>query len=406
MRMVVDLPAPLLPRKPKISPRCDVERQVVDGDELRRSAASGRGRRWRASRGMALSCVMCRPTRALEPRLGEAGVGDARACDRARPAAARSARRARRCSWRRRRAKRSPTTRRASAARADAVCRGGDRRAARVELEPALLAPRTSSCRSNSAIRASSGPRARPRPRPARPRRRPPSQSDQLTLTDASHESCHVVRARKDARVRPRVVVAAVDADLRPAAAARRVARARATPSTRSSSARRSGRCARASASSAVDVCRWRGAASSAAPRLDRPTAVDADQAPKIRLGDCRARCAPRSPARAGATRCASADSTSFGGISPWSSRLRRSRTCASMLSSDRATHLLGLARGDQRPERARDLEPQIGARRGEVLAGRVALGARGALERVVPAAGVDRPLQVEPRPVVVGTSG
>ena len=34
MRMVVDLPAPLLPRKPKISPRATVERQVVDGDEV------------------------------------------------------------------------------------------------------------------------------------------------------------------------------------------------------------------------------------------------------------------------------------------------------------------------------------------------------------------------------------
>ena len=34
IRMVVDLPAPLLPRKPKISPRATVERQIVDREEL------------------------------------------------------------------------------------------------------------------------------------------------------------------------------------------------------------------------------------------------------------------------------------------------------------------------------------------------------------------------------------
>ena len=39
MRMVVDLPAPLLPRKPKISPGAHDERHVVDGDERRQTAA-------------------------------------------------------------------------------------------------------------------------------------------------------------------------------------------------------------------------------------------------------------------------------------------------------------------------------------------------------------------------------
>ena len=34
MRIVVDLPAPLLPRNPKISPWRDVERDVIDGDEV------------------------------------------------------------------------------------------------------------------------------------------------------------------------------------------------------------------------------------------------------------------------------------------------------------------------------------------------------------------------------------
>ena len=31
MRMVVDLPAPLAPRNPKISPRCDLEADAIDG---------------------------------------------------------------------------------------------------------------------------------------------------------------------------------------------------------------------------------------------------------------------------------------------------------------------------------------------------------------------------------------
>ncbi len=34
MRMVVDLPAPLGPRKPKISPRPDLEVDVIDSDEI------------------------------------------------------------------------------------------------------------------------------------------------------------------------------------------------------------------------------------------------------------------------------------------------------------------------------------------------------------------------------------
>ena len=91
MRMVVDLPAPLLPRKPKISPRRDVEGHVVDGDELAEAAgqvADDDRRRYRprarSSRGFA-----------------RAGRRRRRACDRARPAGARTARRARRC-WSRR----------------------------------------------------------------------------------------------------------------------------------------------------------------------------------------------------------------------------------------------------------------------------------------------------------------
>ena len=38
MRIVVDLPAPLAPRKPKISPSPHVEAHVVDGDEVAEAA--------------------------------------------------------------------------------------------------------------------------------------------------------------------------------------------------------------------------------------------------------------------------------------------------------------------------------------------------------------------------------
>ena len=68
--------------------------------------------------------------------------------------------------------------------------------------------------------------------------------------------------------------------------------------------------------------------------------------------------------------------------------------------------HLLGFPRGHQSPERPRDLEPKIGAGRREILARRVALGARRALERIEPSAAVDEPLQIQPRAVVVWDVG
>ena len=82
---------------------------------------------------------------------------------------------------------------------------------------------------------------------------------------------------------------------------------------------------------------------------------------------------------------CASADSTSFGGIEPCVEPLRRSRDVR--LDACRATAsttALGFARRDERPERAGDLEPQVRARRREVRRRRPSRSARGrALERL-----------------------
>ena len=55
---------------------------------------------------------------------------------------------------------------------------------------------------------------------------------------------------------------------------------------------------------------------------------------------------------------------------------------------------------------RARDLELQIRARRFAILPGRFGLGARCPRERLQPAAGVDRPLQIDPRSQVVRNVG
>jgi hypothetical protein len=59
-------------------------------------------------------------------------------------------------------------------------------------------------------------------------------------------------------------------------------------------------------------------------------------------------------------------------------------------------------AGGDDSPERAGDLELQVGARHGDLRRHRRRLRACRALERVAATAGVNRPLQIETRPVVV----
>ena len=69
----------------------------------------------------------------------------------------------------------------------------------------------------------------------------------------------------------------------------------------------------------------------------------------------------------------------------------------------DRAIqYLLGLARGDERPERPGNFEPQIRTYRKEIGSGRFPLRARGANKGVISPTRIDRPLQVEPCAVVV----
>ena len=274
------MPAPLLPRKPKISPRAHVERHVVDGDELAEAAGQVLDRRWRWQPSVSGHHW---PTRPLEAALGEPRVGErARAIELGLQQ--RDLRVEHVGAGRDAGAKRSPTTRRASVA-------------ARTPSAAATIAARLESSssrrwrtskatwRSKSATRARRrGPSRRPRPGPPGCGRRP--RASRSTLTDASHESSHCVGAREDARVRARVVVAAGDRDLRQrlGRSQRRCARARLP--ARSSSARRSGRwpCACATSASAVaDRCR-RSARSRAAAGSMRAGGVGADQALQVRF--------------------------------------------------------------------------------------------------------------------------
>ncbi len=375
MRIVVDLPAPLLPRKPKISPRAHVERQVVDGDERRRSGGSGAGRRSHrhghgSDRGRSgLSAQPPARSRAVAPSRATFGER-ARAIELGLQQRASSARRARRCWSRHPALKRSPTTRHASERGADAVGGRGDGGAARVDLEPRAAGPRRRPGDRSRATRASAA-RAVAAASACSARLRPPSQSDQVTLTDDVPRVLPVADARKDARVRARVVVAAGDDDLRPGLgrSQRRCARARAP--ARSSSARRSGRrpCACA-------IERIRRGRSMRRRRLE---------------GGCAARCESR-------RRCRSAAADRLRRSPRWLAASMASRRCARLLRLGRQHVVrrdeplletraqiadvrvdalersrddpLGFRRGHQRPERARDLQAQIGARGGEVLSG------------------------------------
>ena len=254
MRIVVDLPAPLLPRKPKTSPCRDVERQWS-------TATKSPKRRVRSATMMAF-IGLSRADRAGQPRFGEPRVRDRPACDRARPAAARPARRARRCWSRRRRrivrrrrgALRSPRATPSSAAAIAARLASSSRRRCRIS---------TASTASNSASRA--------RP-PGVGRgglgdlgaRRPPSNSGQLTFTLASHESCHASCRGKMRGFGLRVVHAASDRDRRlacPRAAA--CVRDRRRPDALARARARSGRSLRAARSArrrSADVGRRGGA--------------------------------------------------------------------------------------------------------------------------------------------------
>ena len=192
MRMVVDLPAPLLPRKPKISPRATVERQVVDGDE--RAEPPGQVpdldgvRRRRQARRPAASWLSGR-RRAVQPRLGQPRARRARACDRARPAAAPVCASSTSVLVATPAVKRSPTTRRPRRRRARRRRRPRSRRG------------------STRARAGAAAPRRRPAGRSRRRARRQRARAGRgfrplgaasaavpqrpVTLTETSHESSH-----------------------------------------------------------------------------------------------------------------------------------------------------------------------------------------------------------------------
>ena len=293
------------------------------------------------------------------------------------------ARRARRCWWPRRR--RTARRRRGAprSRRATPVVGRGDRRAARVELEPAAAGPRTRPA-DRSRRRARLAPRVRRGASAGSARRRPPSQSGQMTLTDASHESSPLVDAREDARVRPRVVEAAADGDLRPRAGRAprslralgrvdaiveraplralrtRLGEQRVGDRRRGDGRRSSGRRRLDRPAPSMPISRPRSASAIAAlvARLDREHPL-----PRLlRLGRRARRSAGSALSRAGCAHRA------------------RARRCS---SSDSRDDPLGFARGHQRPERARDLEAQVGAGRRQVLARRARARRGGALERV-----------------------
>ena len=170
-----------------------------------------------------------------------------------------------------------------------------------------------------------------------------------------------------------RVVEAAVDADLRQRGRRGGLARARAPRRRARSSARRSGRCAMRLGDQRVDGAAARPPAARARRRLDRLPAPSMPISRRRSAAAIRARVARLDRQHAlRATAALRRTSTLVRRNQPLiEPRCAGRATCASMLSSDRVEHLLGLARGHERPEGARDLEPQVGARRGEILARR-----------------------------------
>ena len=195
--------------------------------------------------------------------------------------------------------KRSPTTRCASVRGSDAVVGRGDRGAAE-----SSSSRRCSHLERHLAIEIAPRGSARapmPRPRPARRRWRPPSQSDQLTLTETSQESSTRPRAgrcagwagrsRSRRRSRPAAWRRAAAASSRSRAASMRLAMRAPLGALRVRDAR----------ATQTTVAGTAGSAGTRA-RLDVAPAVVADQPAQIRLGDLPLVCAPRSPAAAGAT--------------------------------------------------------------------------------------------------------
>ena len=94
--------------------------------------------------------------------------------------------------------------------------------------------------------------------------------------------------------------------------------------------------------------------------------------------------------------------STSLGGRNPASNRARTSASCASMRRTDSSTTETASV-AVTRAQKARVVSSRRSARgRFELLAGRLLFGRRRAFQRLRAAAGVDRPLHVEPRAPVV----
>ena len=238
-------------------------------------------------------------------------------------------------------------------------------------------------------------------PRPIRP----PSQSVQFAVTPTSHDSCHVVGARKDARVRIGVVgsrAGHATVGLRPASTARRRSSA---ATIRSASACRSAR----------RLARWRldrvrrGAAADAADGLSSRSR-DLDLAGRRRSGgaDLRATLLRRFRASISCSccrdRCASALETSLGGIRPCRSWPRTSRTCASARAERLPRSTRSTRRRSPAPSRRGSTSRRRSARARPTSAPAARASASAArCERIGPAAGVDRPLKRHPREEVVG---
>ena len=319
----------------------DVERQPIDGDERRRSAASGRDGDRVDRRSSSQRALPAAPRPAAT--LASACVRSSSACSSATCASSTSVLVATPA------AKRSPTTRRASVGAAHAVV--GRARS-----------PRGSTSSSSSRCRTSSADRRVELGEPrlgarvamrgglgdfgcARGRRRTAASS---TLTPTSHDGCHASCARKDARVRVGVVDAAADRDrrlARPACAAA-VRSPAALDATRQRLRARAGCCApRRPARRPSRRRRRRRVERDRRARCGVPAAAPIRRA-ELGLGDVARRSAPRSAASAGATAAPRRDSTSFGGTRPASSWLRTSRRCAS-------TRVERLARRRARASRA-----------------------------------------------------
>ena len=310
MRMVVDLPAPLLPRKPKISPGptlndtwstatnvAEAPGEVADDDRV----GDGAG-------GPACLPSQC-PVRAAPRR---AARWRAPACGRAPPAAAPPARRARRCSWRRRRAKRSPTTRRASVAR-----RGPHRRPAsiaarrRLEVEPPLAHLERRARVSNSAS-ALADRRAR------RAAASATSACDAAAVPERpAHVHARVPRlaatplAREDARVGPRVVDAARHDREYGRLLARAPRRARSPAPCDARFERLTvgpGLRAPRPEPASAGRCRRGGGSSARPPDRSGASGGEPDEPAQVRRRHARACCAPRCSSICWRDRCASTD--------------------------------------------------------------------------------------------------